>query len=342
MHDFLTYARGIERLLEASSGLVAIFLGWNLFKVGIVTDQAAEFGMATVKLSLHKVGPGAFFALFGAVILLYGIISPLKTTDGDPGHPGQTSYAVSADGQLRLDARALNTAILIVTPETYKLRQFNHLSGWPEDEAAVFPRHLLPPEGEHLGERQVVQHCDGGGQHGPPLTLVPHAVQAGHQVRGLAERRLLPSAGRRAALRLVAERLAPRACHPGEEPPQVGRLPGRTAQVPGDVRLRQIGGSLHAGVAQQPGGGGQVHAHRRRRERPLLRQVQPVDVQVAYGCPAAAAMGGCHPVFVHPMRDGGGLPGQRWTAPSGGAFWVRVTCMEPRPASVGNLVSPAA
>jgi hypothetical protein len=70
--------RVIERLLICTIGGVSLVLGWNLFRVGVVTQQAAELSAKGWRLNLKRVGPGVFFAVFGAVVLSLSLRSPLN------------------------------------------------------------------------------------------------------------------------------------------------------------------------------------------------------------------------------------------------------------------------
>lgn len=75
--QILAVGRVIERLLACGFAGLSLALGWNLFRVGVVTEQTAEFTAGSWKATLKRVGPGVFFALFGACVLGYSIHSPL-------------------------------------------------------------------------------------------------------------------------------------------------------------------------------------------------------------------------------------------------------------------------
>lgn len=75
--QIIAVGRVIERLLACGFAGLSLALGWNLFKTGVVAEQTAEFTGAGWKATLKKVGPGVFFALFGACVLGYSIHSPL-------------------------------------------------------------------------------------------------------------------------------------------------------------------------------------------------------------------------------------------------------------------------
>jgi hypothetical protein len=102
----------MERLLADAMFGTSLVLGWNLFRVGIVKDQTAELAGKGWKVRLQRVGPGVFFALFGAAGLIFSIQKPLQETNvltetgstqagkisGSPAQ-GVSAYVVSyADG----------------------------------------------------------------------------------------------------------------------------------------------------------------------------------------------------------------------------------------------------
>jgi hypothetical protein len=76
----LAIARSLERLLADAMFGVSLILGWNLFRVGVLKDQAAEFSGNGWKFRLQRVGPGIFFALFGAIGLVVALERPLQQT----------------------------------------------------------------------------------------------------------------------------------------------------------------------------------------------------------------------------------------------------------------------
>ena len=70
--------RAAERLLVVVGGLLGIYFGYRLFTKGVVVDQAASGEFRSFKLSLGRVGPGVFFALFGTGLLGYSLVNPIK------------------------------------------------------------------------------------------------------------------------------------------------------------------------------------------------------------------------------------------------------------------------
>ena len=117
--------RFIERILAVLAGGLAIWLGYRLFS----SVPAQNDGKGTFKLPLNtsivvtKVGPGVFFALFGAVTLCVALFKPLEieTKDGS-----RVNYVTSvpaadkrADGRalLRREIATLNTIPGLLSPD---------------------------------------------------------------------------------------------------------------------------------------------------------------------------------------------------------------------------------
>jgi hypothetical protein len=73
--------RGFERLIIELFAGASLFLGWHLFSIGKVAKQTGEFAFKDWHISLQRVGPGIFFALFGASILIIGLFKPLEIHD---------------------------------------------------------------------------------------------------------------------------------------------------------------------------------------------------------------------------------------------------------------------
>ena len=60
----------IWRLAVLTCGLVAVILGYRLFKLGFTVQQGElEAGISGQTIKLRNIAPGTFFALFGAAII---------------------------------------------------------------------------------------------------------------------------------------------------------------------------------------------------------------------------------------------------------------------------------
>ena len=71
--------RMIERIVIALGGVLSVYLGYRLFsQVPLHTNSEGKFEIEGYGgVTLLRVGPGVFFALFGAWILWFGLISPI-------------------------------------------------------------------------------------------------------------------------------------------------------------------------------------------------------------------------------------------------------------------------
>lgn len=113
----LSFFRGGERLLIVFFGGLSLYLGWSLFKNGVNTEQRAEFKNGNFSVTLQKVGPGVFFALFGAIILwnstnnVYSNQSPNERDINYKKNAGRFVYFNNTPNknELYLTVQALNT-----------------------------------------------------------------------------------------------------------------------------------------------------------------------------------------------------------------------------------------
>jgi hypothetical protein len=67
--------RFIERIVSVVIGGLAIFLGYRLFlKVPTTQDSQGKFVLPwNISIVLTRIGPGVFFALYGAIIVAYAL-----------------------------------------------------------------------------------------------------------------------------------------------------------------------------------------------------------------------------------------------------------------------------
>ena len=120
--------RLLERLIAVSMGGLAIYLGYRLFRSVKVTGE----GDATVKLPgdvtvmVSRVGPGVFFALFGALVLGASLAFPVhySQTEGPAGGAGM-SVELTGIGPASLPAASASPEE--VPPEIERLRVRQHI-----------------------------------------------------------------------------------------------------------------------------------------------------------------------------------------------------------------------
>ena len=129
--DALLLMRMVERLLGLLAGGLCIVLGYRLFmKLPDKTDSSGKVVLpGGVSIWLSRVGPGLFFALFGAAIVAYSFTSTVKvtneqnspsarapagTTAGTPATSRQEIAAMSdhATEQARREARQQQLMVL--------------------------------------------------------------------------------------------------------------------------------------------------------------------------------------------------------------------------------------
>jgi hypothetical protein len=118
--SYLALFRGSERLLIVGAGWLSIFLGYRLFQ-SLPDFHGSQGKLEAFKLSvtLSKVGPGVFFALFGAFILWRStestmMIRPQDPPDAQSGRGYATLNYLGPDGgggeteHVRADIAVLN------------------------------------------------------------------------------------------------------------------------------------------------------------------------------------------------------------------------------------------
>lgn len=104
--------RGAERLLIVLCSGLCVWLGYRLFQsLPAVHGSSGQLELPSAKLVISKVGPGVFFALFGALILWQAVLAQLKI-DPTPSGARVTLAASSGDPQalrhVQSDVEVLN------------------------------------------------------------------------------------------------------------------------------------------------------------------------------------------------------------------------------------------
>jgi hypothetical protein len=69
----------IERLAVVLIGLCLV-LGWRLFSKNLDHSGRADLSHAGWRVSLQRIGPGTFFALFGAGVLIASLVQPITAS----------------------------------------------------------------------------------------------------------------------------------------------------------------------------------------------------------------------------------------------------------------------
>lgn len=99
----------IERLAIIGSAFACIFFGWNLFRNSIVMGQDGKLTAGEWNVELKQVGPGIFFSLFGAAVLIAAFLHPMEfSTDSSGVSRARGLLAQSEAEQIRF-VRAVNS-----------------------------------------------------------------------------------------------------------------------------------------------------------------------------------------------------------------------------------------
>src|SRR5438552_768004 len=94
--SLLTIGRVLERLLIVVIGGLSLGMGWHLYVKGVEKRQVAEIQHDRTVIRLKDVGPGAFFAVVGALVLLVALLNSLvfsqpSSPDKKPPDPSSAS-----------------------------------------------------------------------------------------------------------------------------------------------------------------------------------------------------------------------------------------------------------
>jgi hypothetical protein len=84
-----------ERILDILIGGISIYLGYRLFfRISAKTDSNGKIILpGNVSIYLTRVGPGVFFALFGAMVVGESLHNSIRYTEGTTSAPERTSRA---------------------------------------------------------------------------------------------------------------------------------------------------------------------------------------------------------------------------------------------------------
>jgi hypothetical protein len=77
--------RMVERIIVVCGGILCIYLGYLLFHIASLKQEGGgKFRSVVFEFTATKVGPGVFFALFGAYILYGSLNHPIATAATTP------------------------------------------------------------------------------------------------------------------------------------------------------------------------------------------------------------------------------------------------------------------
>lgn len=132
----------VMRLLQVLAGVLLCILGYRLFQQVPTSDGTAEVSLSDhLKFNLSKVGPGVFFALFGAAIMIQAINSPLRLErESSPmaSKSAPTQERVLIAGQR--DASVAEGVVLTTEQLTPQMRFLNGLAGLLRENLSIEQR----------------------------------------------------------------------------------------------------------------------------------------------------------------------------------------------------------
>lgn len=101
--DAMLLMRMVERLLGLLAGALCVVLGYRLFiNLPEKTDSSGKVVLpGGVSIWMSRVGPGLFFALFGAAIVAYSFTSAVKVTN-EQGAPSARAASDTAGETLAM------------------------------------------------------------------------------------------------------------------------------------------------------------------------------------------------------------------------------------------------
>jgi len=129
--DPITY-RFIERLLAVIIGGMTVFLGYRMFlKIPESRDSQGKITLPwNITVVLSRVGPGVFFALFGAGVVALSLYNEIKINEHNAGGgfrqvnwgaaptpEGETATRTDARALLRRDIAILNNVTNLLRPD---------------------------------------------------------------------------------------------------------------------------------------------------------------------------------------------------------------------------------
>jgi hypothetical protein len=142
--DALLLMRMVERLLGLLAGGLCIVLGYRLFvKLPDKTDSSGKVVLpGGVSIWLSRVGPGIFFALFGAAIVAYSFASAVKVTNEQTSPSPRASAATTAEAPTtsRQEIAAMSDRSAELAKREARQRQLTELRGTLVDLNATIDR----------------------------------------------------------------------------------------------------------------------------------------------------------------------------------------------------------
>jgi hypothetical protein len=83
----MVWGRVVERVLITLAGTGSLVLGFLLFRISVERGGEFSAGQKGAYVKLKDVGPGVFFALFGAIVLVASAWNPISIKRRLPHQP---------------------------------------------------------------------------------------------------------------------------------------------------------------------------------------------------------------------------------------------------------------
>jgi hypothetical protein len=88
--------RSLERIISVVIGGLAIYLGYKLFSMVQLSDSEGKFSFKGAEVTLTRVGPGVFFALFGAAVVTLALYKAVTFTETSTNTNAEGSSSVQS------------------------------------------------------------------------------------------------------------------------------------------------------------------------------------------------------------------------------------------------------
>jgi hypothetical protein len=121
---------GLQHIITIAVGLMAVYLGYRLF-LELPRRREGESKLdlpGGVSIMLSRIGPGIFFALFGAGMIIYSVTKPIEITDiaeqvatAEGGTTSKRSRTLSGLGQ-QDGTNALPAAVATIDRSSLMIR----------------------------------------------------------------------------------------------------------------------------------------------------------------------------------------------------------------------------
>ncbi|MBU1053125.1 MAG: hypothetical protein KKC46_04750 [Proteobacteria bacterium] len=123
--------RSFERILDSLIGGVSIYLGYRLFlKLPEKTDSQGKIILpGNISIFLSRVGPGVFFALFGAAVIALSLHNAIqysvepKNMEVAQVSQAKINYLGATEGRAHMDSAELEHKRSLLRPSFFWLNQ---------------------------------------------------------------------------------------------------------------------------------------------------------------------------------------------------------------------------